>query len=65
MLVGEGSLSSHVEADHGDRNARLEDDTRGFGIDVNVELRCWRDVPARERPAHHDYPFDHVRQFCV
>jgi hypothetical protein len=48
VVVGERRFAGYVEANHGDRNAGLEDDARGFGVDVNVELRCGCDVSAGE-----------------
>jgi len=48
----------YVQANHGERNARIEDDARGFGIHVEIEFGGGSDVAAAEGAAHDDDGFD-------
>jgi hypothetical protein len=50
----EERLVRHVEADHRDLDAALEDDGRGLRVDERVELRRRSDVALRDCAAHPD-----------
>jgi hypothetical protein len=58
LLVADDDFASDVEADHGERNAGIEDDARGFGIHVEIEFGRGSDVAAAERATHDDDGFD-------
>ncbi|SAJ03019.1 Uncharacterised protein [Enterobacter cloacae] len=53
----------HVQPRHHNRQARLEDDFRGFRVNEDVELCCWRPVPQPHCPAHDDDTGDVAVQF--
>src|SRR5580704_1124184 len=58
LFFADDDFAGDVEADHGERNAGIEDDARGFGIHIEIEFGGGSDVAAAERAAHDDDGFD-------
>ena len=59
VVHGQRCLARDVQTDHRDGNAGLKHNARRLRVHVNIELRRGRDVPSRERPAHHDHALYH------
>src|SRR6267378_5579526 len=58
LFFTDDDFVGYVEANHGEWNAGIEDDARGFGIHVEIEFGGGSDVTAAERAAHDDDGFD-------
>src|SRR5258708_14726694 len=58
LFFADDDFVGYVEANHGEWNAGIEDDARGFGIHVEIEFGGGSDVAAAERAAHDDDGFD-------
>src|ERR1700730_1005928 len=54
LFVTDEYFAGDVETDHGERNAGIEDDARGFGIHVEIEFGGGSDSASAERAAHDD-----------
>src|ERR1700691_5485123 len=64
-VVSQSYFARDIEADHGNRNSRLKDDTRGLWIHIEVELGGGRDVSSRKRSTHHHNSSYHAGEFRV
>ena len=60
-LIGDQRLVGAVQRDHGDGRAAREDPRRGFGVDVEIELRGRGDVAALRHGAAHQHNARQVR----
>ncbi len=58
LFFADDDFVGYVQANHGEWNAGIEDDARGFGIHVEIEFGGGSDVAAAERAAHDDDGFD-------
>src|SRR5262249_16051031 len=65
MFLAEQRFAGDVETDHSEWYAGVEDDSRSLGIDIEVELRCVRDVSAGKRSTHDGDRFYHARDLGI
>src|SRR5271169_2735713 len=58
LFVVDDDFAGDVEADHSERNSGIENDARGFRVDIDVEFGRRSDVAAAQRAAHDHDCFD-------
>ena len=65
LRFAEQDFARDVQADHGERDLRVEDDAGCFGVHVEIEFRGGGDIAAGERAAHDGDLRNHRGEFGI